>query len=942
MPATSPFDDRLTALLQHLDPTALHDALLPTGGVLTVMFTDIVNSTAIKAAMGDEAFFRGVLETHNRLVREQIAQYDGRELKTIGDAFLVAFWSPDQAVTCASEIQVRLRGSPILTTGGQRLQVRIGIHTGEPKVYRDPVSGRIDLFGTDVDKAARVEGLAQGDQILVSEQTRVLVRSVSVHDWQDYELKGLGRHRIFEVLYPGKAPQRPSGRPWIRPVRYLTQFVGRQIELSRAMHAVLHHPGRLVTLRGMGGIGKSRLADEVAVRVSQAFDDDVVFIDLAAVPDSAQAVAAELVARLGVKLRTASEEALLTELQSRRMLLVLETFEAVMTAAPLMGRLLRGCPDLHLLVTSQSLLGVDGEQQIEVLAMPHPESTPDFPVDQLRCLDSFQLFRDRARLRRPDWDIGAQEAPLVAAIINATDGIPLAIELAAAWVDQVTLDMLKNGLQERQAEYLRRSGPTIEERRHASMRACIDWSYSLLGREEQELFPQLAVFHGGFFAEDVAAVCQVGAAASVLQSLAAQSLIFWQDRRGKTRYGMLPTVRQVALEKLGDKRPALQRRHANHYLSLLALADDAIRSERQAIAIGQVSDELENFRAGSKTVHKIKDHLGAAQYALGLAEYLSITSRFSELLLRCQQGLVAGQALGAPNIIAACQTSLGTAYAQLPTGNRTENLQRAIACYEAALQFHTLPEFPAEWAGIQINLGTAYSDLPTGNRTENLQRAIACFEPVLQIYPESTREWAMVQNNLGTAYMALPVGDRTKNLVKAISCFEASLRIFSRLNLRAQWAGAQLNLGNAYFEFPIGDPGVNLRRSIGCYEAALQVYSERDFPVQWATTQNNVGIAYQALPTGDRGANLQRAIRCYEAALRVRTERDFPAQWAMTQLNLGAAYKNLPTGDQKASLAKAIAHFEAAITGFEKADLREEADQARKRLREIKDGKVQG
>ena len=268
-----------------------------------------------------------------------------------------------------------------------------------------------------------------------------------------------------------------------------------------------------------------------------------------------------------------------------------------------------------------------------------------------------------------------------------------------------------------------------------------------------------------------------------------------------------------------------------------------------------------------------------------------------------------------PRKAAEIQHNLGLAYRELPAGDRQENLRRAIACYEAAVQVHTREAFPVEWAMTQNNLGLAYRELPAGDRQENLDRAIACYDAALQVY---TREafpvqWAGTQNNLGLAYKDLSAGDQQENLRRAITYFEAALQVRTREALPVDWAMTQNNLGTAYKSLSAGDQEEDLRRAIVCYEAALQVHTREAFPVQWAMTQYNLGTAYRELPAGDRQENLDRAIACYDAALQVYTREAFPVQWAMTQNNLGTAYKNLPAGDQQENLRRAIVCYEATL-----------------------------
>jgi tetratricopeptide (TPR) repeat protein len=333
---------------------------------------------------------------------------------------------------------------------------------------------------------------------------------------------------------------------------------------------------------------------------------------------------------------------------------------------------------------------------------------------------------------------------------------------------------------------------------------------------------------------------------------------------------------------------------------------------------------------------------------------------------------------------------MGNAYQALSTGNRADNLARAITCYEAALPVYTEADFPREWAGVQNNLGNAYRnllsvdqaedgtraiaryeaalrgftesnfpkdwamtqnnlgityvELPTGDHAENLARAIARFEAALRVYTEADfpREWAMTRNNLGNVYSILPSGVHAEHLERAIACYEAALRVYTEADSPREWSSTQNNLGIAYSKLLAKNRAENLTRAVTCYEAALRVRSEVDSPQSWAKTQNNLGNAYADLPTGDRAENLERAIACYEAALRVRTEADFPRDWAITQNNLGIAYQNLPSGDRAKNLERAIASYEAALSVFTEeafphyyAKVGRNLEDARKQLNEL-------
>jgi predicted ATPase len=575
------------------------------------------------------------------------------------------------------------------------------------------------------------------------------------------------------------------------------------------------------------------------------------------------------------------------------------------------------------LATSQELLGVDGEQQFEVTPMPTAASASVETIDALSVFDSFKLFQDRARLQKPDWSPSPTDVRVVAEILESTDGVPLLIELAAAWVGRIALPTLRDGLTQRRSDYLKRSGPGVSERRHASSEACFDWSFNLLVPEEQRLFSRLSVFVGGCFAEDAAEVCEQNNAAVVLDSLRRRSLLSSGESFGQTRYRMLPTIREYATRKLGSESAQFRQRHSEYFFQVLDHADDQIRGAEQFRGLARVTADLENILEGMSAAVAAADHRRTVRYAHSFGTYLRLTSRYSDGLESARRGLRSAEALNDRALIASSHNNLGAAYGDLPTSNQSDNLRRAIECYEAALSVYTEREFPRDWASTQNNLGTAYGTLPTGDRGQNLRRATECFQAALRVYTEkeSPVAWAMAQNNLGISYRSLATGDRGENLERAIECYEAALRVYTEREFPIDWATTQTNLGVAYRHLPTGDRGENLQRAIECYQAALRVRTERDLPRDWASTQNNLGIGYGELPRGDRNENLRRGIGCFEAASRVRTESEFPIDWASTQNNLGNAYGELSTGDRGENLRRAIGYYEAALRVYTEREL---------------------
>ena len=259
--------------------------------------------------------------------------------------------------------------------------------------------------------------------------------------------------------------------------------------------------------------------------------------------------------------------------------------------------------------------------------------------------------------------------------------------------------------------------------------------------------------------------------------------------------------------------------------------------------------------------------------------------------------------------------NLGLAYSYLLTGDLTLNLKQAISYFESALQVYTETGSPSNWAMTQANLGAVYRQIPTGDRGENLNRSIAHFELALRVQNEREfpSEWAKIQSSLGLVYTELPTGHRSENLCRAIAHFESALRFQTEDDSPSNWAKTQNNLGLAYKELPMGDRGENLRRAVTCFELAQKIYTEKEFPLEWAAIQSNLSATYRHIPVGDRDGNLNRAIACSESALRVYTETDSPWDWAEAQVNLGTAYGQLHTGDHNDNLSRAIPCFESAL-----------------------------
>jgi predicted ATPase/class 3 adenylate cyclase len=492
---------------------------LPSGTV-TFLFTDIERSTQLLHELGDR--YAEVLAEHRRILRAAVAANGGVEVDTQGDAFLIAFQRASHAVSAASAAQQELGPGPV--------KVRMGIHTGEPVVTEE------GYVGIDVHRAARVMAAGHGGQVLISSTTRDLLDG-------RYELRDLGAHRLKDLSAPQQLFQ--LGAADFPPLRTLhqtnlpvqpTPLVGRLSELERA--GVLLRENRLVTLVGPGGSGKTRLALQLAAEAVEDFEDGVFWVPLQAVSDPAL-VEATIAQTLG------TPDGLADFLRGRRTLLLLDNLEQLLDAASRLAGLLRETAGVKLLVTSREPLKLAGEQR--------------FPVDPLPENDAVTLFVERALAVDP----GFTPVPAVGEICRRLDGLPLALELAAARVSLLSVEDLLSRLD--RALPLLTGGTRDVPERQRTLRATIAWSYELCSVEEQQLFGRLGIFPGSFTLDAAETVCE--ATLDTLQSLIDRSLV----RRWESgRFGMLETIHEFARERLAESSEIdeLSRRHAEHYLAV--------------------------------------------------------------------------------------------------------------------------------------------------------------------------------------------------------------------------------------------------------------------------------------------------------------------------------------------------------------------------------------
>ena len=574
---------------------------LPTGTV-TFLFTDIEGSTTRwehhRAAM------QQVLARHDAILRNEIARHDGHVFKTVGDAFYAVFTSAPDALEAALAAQHALAAEDWGASGAFR--VRMALHTGATE-QRDG-----DYFGPPLNRVARLLAAGHGGQVLLSAATQELVRDQLP---PSAALRSLGEHRLRDLIRPEHiyqllAPDLAGDFPPLRTLEHRpnnlplqpTPFLGRERELA-AVGTLLRTPSmRLLTVTGPGGTGKTRLALQAAADALDHFADGVWFVNLAPIGDPALVVST-IAQVLGVQEHGQQPlgDLLTHYLRDKALLLLLDNFEQVTAAAPAVADLLGVAPRLRVLVTSRAPLHLRGEHEYSVppFAVPDPQHLPALAT--LTQYDAVRLFVERAQEVRADFAVTNANAPAVAEICVRLDGLPLAIELAAARVrlfpPQALLARLGSRLK------LLTGGARDLPARQQTLRGAIDWSYSLLQPDEQVLFARLAVFVGGRTFEAIEAVCNPEGMLDVLagvESLVEKNLLRQEEGPGgEPRFVMLETIHEYARERLelSGEGADLRQRHAEYFCQVAEAAAAEFEGAHQGAALARLATEQDNLRA---------------------------------------------------------------------------------------------------------------------------------------------------------------------------------------------------------------------------------------------------------------------------------------------------------------------------------------------------------
>jgi len=579
--------------------------MLPTGTV-TFLFSDVEGSTRLWEVHPQE--MQVAIARHDVIMQTAIAEKNGHVVKQRGDGFHAAFASAYDAVNAAVAAQTALQEEPWDEVIGA-IRVRISLHTSTAQLREG------DYYGPQVNRAARLESIAHGGQVLISSATRELIRDelpedVGVIDLDRQRLKDLSRpERVYQLVAADIQSDFPPLRSLDSRHNNLpilqTSFLGRETELNEICELFGEPNCRLLTLVGPGGIGKTRLVLTTAAESIDEFSHGVWLVELAAITE-AEILPDQIASVFGVTAQEARggrgvTDVLVDYFKDKTLLLVLDNCEHLIEACASFAEvMLQRCPKVKLLATSREDFGIPGEwtYRVSPLALP-PDETP---LPDLEMYPAIQLFLERARVARPRFGLTEDNGAVLAEICRTLDGIPLAIELAAARVRVISLEQISERLQDR--FYLLAGGPRTALPRHQTLQATMDWSYNLLSEPERALLRRLSVFTGGWTLEAAEEVASFGEVTrqqvlDLLTLLVDKSLVGVEERGNIMRYGMLETVRQYGVNKLSEQGEVeeTQRRYATFFIQLAEGADEGLRDARQLDSLELLDTEHDNIRS---------------------------------------------------------------------------------------------------------------------------------------------------------------------------------------------------------------------------------------------------------------------------------------------------------------------------------------------------------
>ncbi len=796
----------------------------PPTGTVTFLFTDIEGSTNLWEKQPD--VMKIAIARHDALVRDAVERNRGYVFKTVGDGFCAAFPTALDGLNAAVAAQRSLQAE---NWGETPIQARMALHTGSVEEREG------DYFGRAVNRVARLLSASYGAQILVSLASAELLRD---HLPKDASLRDLGEHRLKDLdrpehIYQLAVPDLPSDFPPLKTLgnlphnlpRPLTSFIGREREIAEVMR--LLSMTRLLTLTGVGGVGKTRIALEVGADLLDRFSDGVWLVELASLSDPTL-VAQTIAAALGVREQTARslEDALIDNLSHKNLLLLLDNCEHMLVAcARLVFALLSTCAHLKIMATSREAMTIGGEMvwQVPPLSLKSQQTLEDSAGPE-----AVRLFVERAQFILPTFRITAANEKTVTQICHRLDGLPLAIELAAARVDVLSPEEINKGMDDRFR--LLRGGSRADLPHHQTLRACVDWSWNLLVADEQLLFRRLAVFTGTWTLEDAEQICtddELTQVLDLLASLVRKSLVNVEVREGVSRYRLLETPHLYAFEQLTDSGEVkrLSAQHRDWYLHLAEAFESEAREKKQTIDwMARLSPELDNLRAALEWSLK---ETGGADKGLRLSGALGKFWERQNALTEGREwlGKFLELSTNSSDVIARARALYASGYLAYLQGDHAN----AIAFFERCLEI----EFQDTMflAQIHSDLGEVFFRLlDFKSSAKHLHQAIELGETI-----RDSVVVALAQMRLGNVYY------ETGDLERAVASYHRSLEAFRSADEQSYIAAALGNLARVHYE------RTEYEQAIEHYLEAIKLYENLGNRYSLSIVYDNLSLVYMDL-----------------------------------------------------------------------------------------------
>ena len=618
------------------------NAEAPTG-VVTFLFSDVEGST--KLAQTHPQTMPDALAVHHGLMKQAIDKHCGFIFKTVGDSFCCAFGSPADAVKAAVDAQKAISSAEWKDAV---IKVRMGIHCGEAVWNGNDYTGYVTLARTQ-----RIMSSACGEQIVTSgivysDAADFLPSSVSFRDLGERRLKDLNQPvRLYQVCAEGLRDEFPplntlDARPNNLPFQ-LSRFVGREKEKEDIKDLLKTYP--LLTLVGAGGTGKTRLALQAAAEVIDEFEGGIWFVELATVSEP-EYVIPEIMSVLGLSPdgKSAPADILKNYLREKEILIILDNCEHVINeTAGISQQLLSSCPKLKILASSREALKIGGERTYHLPSMSLPDVRRSYDSESLSQFESVQLFIDRSLGVNPKFEITNENIPAVAQLCNDLDGIPLAIELAAARMNVLSVEKILERLSDRFK--LLTGGKRTSLPRQQTLKALIDWSYGLLSEDEKLLFGRLSVFQGGWKLEAAEAVCSLGPVdefeiLDLMSNLIDKSLIKSSDSESEMRYSMLETIRQYSKSVLAGspEEKVIRQRHFEYFSRQVSESEEMLTGSGQRECLQMIDADYENIREALRWAIE-EDPVEGLRMAVTLGKYWELRGFFSEGYAYLKKGL---------------------------------------------------------------------------------------------------------------------------------------------------------------------------------------------------------------------------------------------------------------------------------------------------------------